>query len=305
MEQPYGLEHLPDPDLISDLEQLAIELAVRAGSFILAERPGGLAVASTKSTDLDVVTAMDTGSEDRLRDRLAQIRPEDAVLGEEDGLSGGSSGLTWVLDPIDGTVNYLYDQPAYAVSVAVVVGDPRVDGGWRTIAAAVINPRVAEVFHARLGGGAHLRLLARDGTGQLGHPGEPRPLRTVVPADLATALVGTGFSYDRQRRVEQGRVAAQLLLEVRDLRRMGAAALDLCAVAAGRLDGYYEAGLKVWDLAGGVLIVTEAGGRVSGLDGTTAAPGEHMVIAAGEPFFTRFHTAIAGLHDTSGHQPSH
>lgn len=320
--EPYSLEHLPGARDLRTLEAVALDLALLAGVFIHDERPTGVSVSATKSSDLDVVTAMDTGSEARLRARLRQVRPDDAVLGEEAGITEGTSGLTWVLDPIDGTVNYLYDIPAYAVSVAVVVGDPTTDGAWRAVAAAVINPKVGEVFHARLGGGAWLRTLPRDAAGQLAECragaegtndsdsgseiaaldadmralGAARPLRPAEPAGVGRALIGTGFAYDRGRRVEQGRVAAQLLLEVRDLRRMGAAALDLCAVAAGRLDGYYESGLNAWDLAGGVLIVAEAGGRVSGLDSVDSAPGSAMVIAAGDGFFAAFHQLISDTH---------
>ncbi len=214
---------------------------------------------------------MDTAAERLLRDRLAAERPDDAILGEEGGSTGGSSGLTWVLDPIDGTVNYLYDIPAYAVSVAVVVGDPQLAGQWQPVAGAVANPRVGEVFHARLGGGS--RVSAVDGPATDG-----RRLRVGERQDLATALVGTGFSYDRAQRDVQGQVAHAVLCEVRDLRRMGSAALDLCAVAAGALDGYYERGLHAWDRAAGQLVVTEAGGAVTGLDGP---PTVEMVVAGG------------------------
>ncbi|WP_134774813.1 inositol monophosphatase family protein [Ornithinimicrobium flavum] len=233
------------------------------------ERPAHLGVHRTKSTDLDVVTVMDTRSEELLRARLADARSDDAVLGEEVGLSGGTSGLSWVLDPIDGTVNYLYDLPAYAVSVAVVVGDPTVPGAWSPVAGAVMNPRTDEVFHARAGGGAHL-LTAEDS----------RPLRVATGEDLDGALLATGFSYDREVRVGQAAVIADLLPRVRDVRRMGAAALDLCHVAAGRVDGYWERGCHAWDVAAGMLVVTEAGGLVSGL-GLDEPASEDMVVAAG------------------------
>lgn len=264
----------PDPLAVPEqeraaLEELAVALAIEAGVMVRDERPRQMAVHHTKSTALDVVTEMDTRSEELLRSRILQARPDDAVLGEEAGLSGGTSGLSWVLDPIDGTVNYLYDLPAYAVSVAVVVGDPTVPGAWAPVAGAVMNPRTDEVFHARAGGGAHL-LTAEDS----------RPLRASTVHDLGQALLATGFSYDRGVRVDQAAVVADLLPRVRDLRRMGAAALDLCHVAAGRVDGYWERGCHAWDLAAGLLVVGEAGGTVTGL-GADDPASEAMVVAAG------------------------
>lgn len=271
---------------LEELERLALDLACAAGTFILAERPRRVTVAATKTTVLDVVTAMDTGSERLLRRLLAERRPDDAILGEEGESVPGTTGLTWVLDPIDGTVNYLYDLPAYAVSVAVVVGDPTRPGGWEPVAGAVANPRVGEVFHARQGGGAHVRpmhgeAMHRDDAG--------RRLAVTSVDDLELALVGTGFSYDRRIRDGQGALAHQVLMRVRDLRRMGSAALDLCAVGAGRLDGYYEQCLQPWDLAAGQLVVTESGGTVSGLHGEPA--GYPMVVAGG----AGTHAALVGL----------
>ena len=276
---------MPAPDPLSvppeeraALEELAVALAIEAGLMVRDERPAQMGVHHTKSTALDVVTEMDTRSEDLLRARLAQARPQDAVLGEEAGLSDGTSGLAWVLDPIDGTVNYLYDLPAYAVSVAVVVGDPTAPGAWAPVAGAVMNPRTDEVFHARAGGGAHL-LTAEDST----------PLHVTEMDDLAEALLATGFSYDRDVRVGQAAVVADLLPRVRDVRRMGAAALDLCHVAAGRVDGYWERGCHAWDVAAGMLVVTEAGGTVTGLDADEPAS-EAMVVAAG----TGLHPVLRG-----------
>lgn len=271
---PAGARHTPDPGGVPEderaaLERLAVDLAEEAGALIRDERPDALGVHRTKSTDLDVVTVMDTRSEELLRGRIARERPDDAVLGEEDGLTPGTSGLAWVLDPIDGTVNYLYDLPAYAVSVAVVVGDPSVPGAWAPVAGAVANPRTGELFHARVGGGAHLRAA-----------GASRPLRVGDVADLGAALLATGFAYDREVRRGQARVVADLLPRVRDIRRMGAAALDLCHVAAGRVDGYFERGCHPWDVAAGMLVVTEAGGLVTGL-ADDAPPSGRMTVAAG------------------------
>lgn len=266
--------HTPDPfavpeDERAELEELAVSLAIEAGLLIRDQRPDRMAVHRTKSTDLDVVTVMDTRSEELLRGRIAKVRPQDGILGEEEGLTPGTSGLSWVLDPIDGTVNYLYDLPGYAVSVAVVVGDPGVPGAWAPVAGAVSNPSTDEIFHARAGGGAHL-LTAEDS----------RPLRPRSVEDLAGALLTTGFAYDREVRVGQAAVVADLVPRVRDIRRLGAAAIDLCHVAAGRVDGYWERGCQPWDLAAGMLLVTEAGGVVSGLrEGEPAS--EAMMVAAG------------------------
>jgi myo-inositol-1(or 4)-monophosphatase len=250
---------MPPPAEAATFRALATELALEAGRFIRDERPDRVDVAQTKATDLDVVTEMDTRCEDLLRSRLARHRPDDAVLGEEDGMSAGSTGLTWVLDPIDGTVNYLYDIPAYSVSVAVVLGDPTTPGGWTPVAGAVFNPGVDEVFHAHAGGGARL-----ESVGASAFPAS-RDLQVPSSVSLSKALVGTGFSYDTQRRVQQAAVVGELLPRVRDLRRMGSAALDLCAVAAGRLNAYYERGVQAWDMAAGSLVAAEAGALLTGL----------------------------------------
>lgn len=259
------------------LERLALELAVAAGRLVLNGRPARVDVHRTKSTDLDVVTLMDTRSEELLRSRLAAARPDDAVLGEEGGGVAGTSGLTWVLDPIDGTVNYLYDLPAYAVSVAAVTGDPTVPGAWAPVAGAVASPRTGELFHGRSGGGAWLSRL--DGDGAL-TPAEPERLAVTDVDDLAQCLVATGFAYDREVRRGQAEVLGDLLPRVRDVRRAGAAALDLCHVAAGRVDAYYERGVQPWDYAAGALLVLEAGGRVSGSAPGSPASGE-MIVAGG------------------------
>ncbi|MGB3257564.1 MAG: inositol monophosphatase family protein [Ornithinimicrobium sp.] len=262
---------LPDEAMRGGLRELAVELAIEAGRFVRDERPDHVDVRKTKASALDVVTIMDTRCEEMLRASIAAERPQDAVLGEEGGLSEGTTGLTWVLDPIDGTVNYLYDVPAYAVSVAVVVGDPTVPGAWMPVAGAVFNPGVDEIFAAHLGGGATLAPA-----GASTYP-RPRTLTAPEPESLARALVGTGFSYDTELRGMQGRVVTALLPQIRDLRRMGAASLDLCAVACGRLNGYYERGLEPWDMAAGMLVATEAGALVTGAEGP---PSREMIVAA-------------------------
>lgn len=254
--------------LLRELELLAISSSGAAGRFIVEDRPAALGVLDTKSSINDIVTVMDQQSEALLRRLLLDARPDDAILGEEDGSSEGTSGITWVIDPIDGTVNYLYEIPAYCVSVAAVVGDAATPGQWQPVAGAICNPLTQEIFHARLGGGARL-LVA----------GEDRALSVNRVEVLRQSLVATGFGYLPEVRARQGVVVSALLPEIRDIRRAGSAALDLCAVARGTVDAYYEAGLHPWDLAGGWIIATEAGALVTGLG--AMPPGEAAVVAAG------------------------
>ena len=241
------------------LLRLAEDVAREAGRLIVDERPRGLGVAATKSSATDIVTEMDQRSEQLIVDRITEARPDDGFLGEEGADHAGSSGVTWVIDPIDGTVNYLYEIPAYAVSVAAQVGAEIVVG-------AVVNPVSGEVWTALRGEGAWL-----DG----------RRLELAEPPELSMALVATGFGYDPRRRARQAEVLQTVLPQVRDVRRAGAASLDLCALAAGRVDGLYEQGLKPWDLAAGGLVAAEAGAVVTGLHGREA--GEALVVAAAEP----------------------
>jgi myo-inositol-1(or 4)-monophosphatase len=203
----------------------------------------------SKSTPTDPVTVVDTETERLLRDRLARLRPGDPILGEEGGGPADSNttpagAVTWVLDPIDGTVNFVYGIPAYAVSVGA-----QVDGV--SVAGAVADVVGDRVYSAAIGLGAHVT----DGR-------EIRALRCATVDDLSMALLGTGFGYSVPRRGTQAELLARMLPVVRDVRRIGSAALDLCMVAAGRLDAYYEHGLQVWDCAAGALIAAEAGARV-------------------------------------------
>jgi len=259
----------PDGTPLAELLALAERTAREAGTLVHDGRPSRVEVASTKSSPTDVVTAMDTASEALILERLTAARPQDAFLGEESGHRTGTSGLTWVVDPIDGTVNYLYGIRAYAVSIAVVL-DPASGPGrpdpatWQPLAGCVHDPAGGETWTATLGGGAHL-----GGT----------PLPPLRDVDLPGALVATGFSYDARRRAEQAEVVARLLPRVRDLRRIGSASLDLCSVAAGRVDAYYERGLKPWDFAAALLVATEAGAVVTGFDGGPA--GADGLLAAG------------------------
>jgi myo-inositol-1(or 4)-monophosphatase len=260
---------------VAALEDLATRVAVAAGRLVVDERPREVEASATKSSPTDIVTVMDTRAEELIRRLVLAERPDDAVLGEEGDDHHGTSGITWVVDPIDGTVNYLYDIPAYAVSVAAAVGNPQVPGEWEVLAGAVADPALHRVFHASAGGGAYQR-------GWDEPTSAPRPARLRVGSVelLSGALVGTGFGYTPQRRTEQGRTLLELLPLVRDIRRIGSAALDLCAVASGRLDGYYEVGLNPWDMAAGWLIITEAGGVVTGPAG---GPPSAALTVAGNP----------------------
>lgn len=264
-------DHLElDDAQLAELEGLCRDLAVAAAATIRDDRPSGLGVADTKSSDTDVVTVMDRAAESLLHARLREERPADGILGEEGADVAGTSGLTWVLDPIDGTVNYLYEIPAYAVSVAVVVGDPRVDGAWRPVAGAVADPSARLVHHARRGGGAWTS--GEDGTGA------PRRLTVSAEHRLGRCLLATGFGYAPEVRARQAEVLLRVLPQVRDIRRIGSAALDLVRVAQGSVDAYAESGVNAWDIAAGWLLVEEAGGALTGRNGH---PGKPLTVAAG------------------------
>lgn len=285
----------PDPRptraQLDALERVAVDVATSAAALIVDERPTDLGVAHTKSTHTDVVTVMDQRAQDHLLARLAELAPHDAVMGEEQGGAQGESGLTWVVDPIDGTVNYLYDLPAYAVSVAVVTGDPTVPGRWTPLAGAVVNAVTGECFRASRGGGAHRRLRG----------GRDRRLGLrPAPRSLGEALVATGFGYAAEDRRWQAQVLTELLPRVRDLRRLGSAALDLCRLAAGEVDAYYESGLKPWDLAAGWLVATEAGAVVGGAGGSADPPSAELVWATSEGLADAFGDLVTGL--TAAHR---
>jgi len=196
----------------------------------------------SKSSPTDPVTIADTETEQLIRNRLAELRPGESILGEEGGGAAGDSGaVRWVVDPIDGTVNFVYGIPTYAVSIAA-----QLDG--RSVAGAVADVAGGDVYSAGIGLGAHVL------TG-----GVRRRLRCSDVDDLSMALLGTGFGYQPHRRAAQAALLARMLPEIRDVRRIGSASLDLCMVAAGRLDGHYEHGLNVWDWAAAALIAAEAG----------------------------------------------
>ncbi|MGW6532096.1 inositol monophosphatase family protein [Streptomyces venezuelae] len=231
--------------LKAELLAVALEAAHRAGTFLRDGRPDDLGVAATKSSAVDVVTEMDIASEKLITDFLAERRPADGVLGEEGASSEGTSGVQWVVDPIDGTVNYLYGRPDWSVSIAA-----RKDG--ETLVGVVHAPMRGETYRAVLGEGAHVNDL---------------PARVRPAPSLDQSLVGTGFGYIAERRAQQAEVARHLIPRVRDIRRAGSAAIDLCDVAVGRLDAYYERGLNPWDFAAGDLVAREAGALTGGRPG--------------------------------------
>jgi len=256
---------------------IAVSVARETGEM-LASRAGRVEVAATKSSPTDVVTEMDRRAEALIRSRILAERPDDAILGEEEGQTGDTAGAParWVVDPLDGTVNYLYGLHDWAVSIAAEVAGT-------VVAGAVFVPVRGEMFSAFAGGGAWLEAAG----------GEPARLRCGPGVPLRQALVGTGFGYLPGRRQVQGEVVAALLPRLRDIRRIGVASVDLCAVAAGRLDGFYERGLNYWDWAAGALVASEAGAVVGGLRG--AAVSSSMAVAAGPALFAPLAEALAEL----------
>ena len=251
----------------SELLQLARTIALEAGELAARRRVEGVEVAATKSTIVDVVTEADREVELLIRARILAARPDDAVLGEEGGSASGTSGLTWVVDPIDGTVNYLYGSPHYSVSIAVVEGEPD-PLTWTGLAGCVLNPAIGELFTAARGAGA---FLSSGG-------GAVAPIRIAGPVPLELALINSGFAYNATTRGLQGEVITRLLPLVRDIRRMGTASLDLCMVASGRTNAYVERTLSPWDHAAGAIIAREAGAVVKGFG--DAAPSRDFILAA-------------------------
>ena len=254
-----------------ELLAVAVDVVRSAAALAARLRAEGIGEVSTKSTPTDVVTAADKAVEEYVVDQLRQRRPDDAVLGEETGGTAGSTAVRWILDPIDGTVNYLYGLPQYAVSLAAEVGG-------RSVAGVVHNPATGIEWTATLGGGAW-----RAG----------RRLRGSAVTELGQALVATGFGYDPARRAHQSRVLAGLLPTIRDIRRFGAASIDLCLAAEGAVDAYFEKGLAPWDSAAGGLVATEAGLLVTGLAGAAAGPA--FLLAAPPGIHPALHDELARL----------
>ncbi|THA35441.1 inositol monophosphatase [Streptomyces sp. A1277] len=270
---------MTDPlDVSYSLLDLAMEAAELAGRLLRDGRPAHLGVAATKSSPVDVVTEMDIAAEKLITGYLAERRPYDGFLGEEGATAEGRSGVRWVIDPLDGTVNYLYGLPTWAVSIGVELHGERVAG-------VVAAPMRGETYHAVRGGGAYV-------TGGA-YGDDPVRLRCRPAAPLDEALVSTGFNYVASVRTHQAEVARELIPRLRDIRRGGSAAIDLCDVAAGRLDGYYERGLHPWDLAAGDLIAREAGARTGGRPGVPA--GGDLTVAASPGVFEPLQTLLEEL----------
>lgn len=269
--------------LLTQLTDLAHEAANQATELIRDRRPSQLQV-DHKSTATDMVTNMDLASEALIREVILSARPQDRFIGEESGTDNAATAtgqetdepvVTWVVDPIDGTTNYLYDLPGYNISIAAEVAG-------ETVVGVVADPAHGRIYSAAIGSGAFC-----DGT----------PLRVPNEAHHASsldrALIATGFGYSPDLRARQALVVAELIPRVRDIRRLGAAALDLCHVAAGRVDGYFEVNLGPWDLAAGALIAREAGAIVAHIDGGPPLPGS--VVAASPAIYDQLQAILAEL----------
>ncbi|HEV8296839.1 MAG TPA: inositol monophosphatase family protein [Acidimicrobiales bacterium] len=241
---------------LAELLRLALDVGQEVGAELVRARREGAPSSSTKTSSTDMLTTMDLWAEKHIVERLVDERPTDGFVGEEGTDIVGTSGVRWCVDPIDGTTDYLYDHPGYSVSIAALVdGVPAVG--------VVVDPALGQTYSAVVGHGAW-----RDNV----------PIRASACNDLSLALVGTGFSYDPARRGRQGAVLARVLPHVRDVRRMGGAATDLCSVGCARLDVFYERGLNVWDVAAGGLVAQEAGAVVTDLDGNPTWSG--TIVAA-------------------------
>ena len=238
------------------LRALAVELATGAGAILLDGLDRARLDVATKSSSTDMVTEVDRASEAYITSALAERRPGDGILGEEGSRRDSETGVRWVIDPLDGTTNYLYGYPAFSVSIAV-----EVEG--EVVAGVVRDPLHDETFTAARGQGAR---------------GNDLVLHVGGPPTLATALVATGFAYKPENRAKQAKVLTHVLPRVRDIRRGGSAALDLCSAAMGRVDCYYERGMGPWDFAAGALIAAEAGAWVGDLDG--GPPSSDIVVVA-------------------------
>lgn len=267
-------------DTFTSLLELACKTALAAGGLLLS-RGGRPEIVATKSSPTDVVTDADRAAEELIRERIGAARPGDRILGEEGGETSaggdapGPARVRWIADPLDGTVNYLYGRPDWAVSIAA-----ELDGA--VVAGAVFVPRRDELFSAAAGAGAWLTVNRRP------------PVRLACNRDvpLETALVATGFGYAAGRRLVQAEVLRSVLPRVRDIRRGGSCAVDLCSVASGTADAYYERGVNLWDIAAGGLIAAEAGALVTGLHGR--APGPSMTMAAAPGLLRELHDLLAG-----------
>jgi myo-inositol-1(or 4)-monophosphatase len=252
-----------------ELLEVALDLACEAGDLLLTGRQGEVSTAATKTSPTDIVTTMDAAAEDLVGRRLAEWRPDDGLLAEEGSDRPSSSGIRWIVDPLDGTVNYLYRITHWCVSVAA-------EDEQGALVGVVHAPVLGMTWTAIRGQGAF-----RDG----------RRLRCSEQTELGQAMLATGFGYEASRRATQATVLARVLPNVRDVRRFGSAAIDLCHTAEGVVDVYYERGLNPWDLAAGGLIAHEAGVRVGGLDGKEA--GVDLVVATPPALWDPLTTLLA------------
>lgn len=239
----------------SELRRMAETLAVEAGHLVIDGRRSGVADVDTKSSATDMVTEYDRMSERLIVGRIRVDRPDDAIIGEEGTADEGTSGIRWFIDPIDGTTNFFYGLPGYAVSIAAADADG-------TLAGAVYVPATDELFSAARGEGATMN---------------DRPIAPSSTTELSQALIATGFSYHRDKRIAHMQLLQSVIGEVRDIRRLGAAAPDLCYVAAGRVDVYFEEHLGPWDLAAGELIAREAGCTSGDWSGGPVRPAQVLV----------------------------
>jgi myo-inositol-1(or 4)-monophosphatase len=259
----------------TELRLLAEAVARDTGALLHDQLDRVRLEVGTKSTGTDMVTEMDRAAEARIVEGLLGARPDDGMLGEEGTDRPGTSGVRWIVDPLDGTTNYLFGLPGFGVSIAA-------EHEGQVVAGVVLDVVRDELFAATLGGGA-----TRNGA----------PIRASAATVLPLALIATGFSYDAERRRRQAEVLVEVLPRIRDIRRFGAAAVDLCSVACGRVDGYWEKGLAVWDLAAGGLIATEAGAVVTDFDGSPALAGAVVAAAPGIAEALRELVVAAGAAD--------
>ncbi len=257
------------------LLDLAREVAREAAELVRERRRGAVSVAATKSSDIDIVTQVDRDSEELIRGLIRTARPDDGFLGEEGHDEPGTSGVRWVVDPIDGTVNFLYDLPQYAVSVAAERDGVAVVG-------VVVNVASGTEYTA-------VRRTADDGSAAVESRRDGEPIRVRDDVPLSQRLVATGFHYVTETRALQAAATARLLPRIRDIRRMGSCALDLCHVAEGALDAYVEEGVMAWDHAAGGLVAEGAGARV---ELTRGAGGRELILCAPEAGFRTFRTAV-------------
>ena len=260
------------PALANELRHVATLLAREAGDIALRGRKSGPLSATTKSSPIDMVTLYDKSSELLITEGLARLRPDDAIVGEEGASKTGTSGITWHIDPIDGTTNFYFDLPLWAVSIGAVDEDGPVAG-------AVFAPALGDMFSAARGAGATLN---------------DNPIAVRDNSDITDALVCTGFSYRVHEREHHAKRVADMVMKVRDIRRFGAAAIDLCFVACGRLDAYFEEHLHSWDLVAGQVIATEAGAVISDYVGNPVTPQQVLVSTPG------VHHTLMQLIATSG-----